>query len=97
MRVVSYPAFERVVKKLHANAKQDLDKAVKTISRSPLTGDLKKGDLSGVRVFKFNMVNHVTLLAYTYNESEKTIALLALGSHENFYRSLKRSAAKGRL
>ena len=90
MQVILYPAFERVVKKLHANAKNDLDKAVKTLIKEPHAGDLKKGDLNGVRVFKFKMVSQMTLLAYRYNEVEKSLLLLALGSHENFYRDLKK-------
>jgi len=89
VQVVLYPAFERVVKKLHSNAKNDLDEAVKLLINNPHAGDLKKGDLNGVRVLKFKMVNQLTLLAYRYNEDENTIALLALGSHENFYRDLK--------
>ena len=90
MQVIYFPAFDRTVKKLHANAKQDLDKAVKTLVRNPLAGDLKKGDLNGIRVYKFNMINQLTLLAYKYNEVEKNLILLALGSHENFYRTLKK-------
>ena len=90
MQVIHFPAFEKAIKKLHANAKQDLDKAVKTLVRNPLAGDLKKGDLNGIRVYKFNMINQLTLLAYKYNEVEKNLILLALGSHENFYRTLKK-------
>ena len=90
MQVLFYPAFARVVKKLHANAKKDLDKAVKALVQNPHAGDLKKGDLNGVRVYKFKMVHQLTLLAYRYNETEKILALLALGSHENFYRDIKK-------
>ncbi|MDR2543807.1 MAG: type II toxin-antitoxin system RelE/ParE family toxin [Treponema sp.] len=90
MQVVIYPTFERVVKKLHSNAKKDLDEAVKTLIKNPGSGELKKGDLNGIRVFKFKMVQQLTLLAYRYVESEKSIVLLALGTHENFYRDLKK-------
>jgi mRNA-degrading endonuclease YafQ of YafQ-DinJ toxin-antitoxin module len=89
MQVVQFPAFERVVKKLHANAKQDVDEAVKELIRNPKTGDMKKGDLTGIRVYKFQMVNQLTLLAYVYNEPDDCLTLLALGPHENFYRDLK--------
>jgi len=90
LQVLQYPAFERVVKKLHANAKQDLDNAVKELMQNPLAGELKKGDLNGVRVYKFKMVHQLTLLAYKYDETDESITLLALGSHENFYRDLKK-------
>ena len=89
MRVLQFPAFERASKKLHANAKQDLDKAVKELMLNPLAGEMKKGDLNGISVYKFKMVHQLTLLAYVYSESDKSLALLALGSHENFYRDLK--------
>ena len=90
MRIVQYPSFERSVKKLHTNAKRDLDKALKELMRNPHSGDLKKGDLNGVRVYKFKMVHQLTLLAYIYDEIEESLTLLALGPHENFYRNLKK-------
>jgi mRNA-degrading endonuclease YafQ of YafQ-DinJ toxin-antitoxin module len=89
MRIIQFPSFEKVVKKLHANAKLDLDEAIKELTLNPLAGDMKKGDLNGIRVFKFKMVRQLTLLAYMYNENEKILTLLALGPHENFYRDLK--------
>jgi len=75
MEVVFYPAFEKTVKKLYANAKKDLDKAVKTLLKNPYSGDLKKGDLMGIRVFKFKMVNQMTLLAYRHIETKKILEL----------------------
>ena len=90
MQVILYPAFERVIKKLHSNAKKDLDKAVKILIKNPKTGELKKGDLRGIRVYKFKMVHQLALLAYKYEETKKSLILLALGTHENFYRGLKK-------
>lgn len=55
--------------------------------QNPEIGELKKGDLAGIRVYKFYMGKQLTLLAYQY--SEKKLALLSLSSHENFYRDLK--------
>jgi mRNA-degrading endonuclease YafQ of YafQ-DinJ toxin-antitoxin module len=89
MQVVQFPAFARVVKKLHANAKQDLDEAVKELIKNPVAGDLKKGDLAGIRGYKFQMVKQLTLLAYAYDEHTDCLTLLAVGPHENFYRDLK--------
>ena len=90
MRILVAPTFAKAVKKLHAGQKADLDVAVKAIADNPLLGDAKVGDLAGVRVFKFRLVSQLCLLAYTQVD-EETIKLLALGSHENFYRDLKRS------
>ena len=50
--------------------------------------EAKKGDLSGVFVYKFKCVGQPALLAYEYDPA--TRLLLLLGSHENFYRELKR-------
>jgi mRNA-degrading endonuclease YafQ of YafQ-DinJ toxin-antitoxin module len=90
MQIVQYPSFEKVVKKLHVNAKRDLDRAIKELMRNPCSGELKKGDLNGIRVYKFKMLRQLALLAYMYSESDEYLTLLALGSHENFYRDLKR-------
>lgn len=90
MTVVQYRSFQRKLKKLHPNAKHDLDNAVRLLMENPCAGELKKGDLSGVRVFKFKMQNQLTLLAYVYNEIDSILTLLAFGPHENFYRDLKK-------
>ena len=78
------------MKKLHQNQKKDLDKAVKELIDNPLLGEQKKGDLSFLRVHKFNMVKQLTLLGYSYEDGTVTLELIALGSHENFYRDIKK-------
>ena len=57
----------------------------------PLIGDSKAGDFTGVRVYKFKMVNQLNLLAYIYENQILNLTLLAIGSHEIFYRDLKQS------
>ncbi len=89
MQVLQKPTFQRVYKKLHTNSRLEVDNAIREIMGNPLVGDAKVGDLAGVRVYKFRMINQLTLLAYTYEEEVLTLTLLALGSHENFYRDLK--------
>ena len=88
MRILVAPTFARAVKKLPPAQKTQLDDAVRTIVERPDIGDAKVGDLAGVRVFKFRMESHLWLLAYSVGED--AITLLALGSHQNFYRDLKR-------
>ena len=88
MQIVQTRNFQQQVKKLHTNQKRDLDNAVKVIAHNPLIGEAKKGELSAVRVYKFKMVNHLTLLAYRFVDKELQLILLAVGSHENFYRDL---------
>lgn len=91
MKVFQSRQFAKAVKKLHSNQKSDLDKAVQLLIADPMIGDSKAGDLAGVRVHKFKIVNQLNLLAYSYEDEILTLTLLAIGSHENFYRDLKQS------
>lgn len=88
MQVLQANAFLRAYKKLHNNQKEVVDQAVADILRDPVIGEAKKGDLTGVYVHKFDCVNQLFLLAYEYDPT--TRILLLVGTHENFYRNLKR-------
>ena len=88
-QVLQTPSFKKAVKKLHTNQKKELDKAVKTLMDAPLLGEQKKGDLSFLRVYKLKMVKQVTLLGYSYENDSVILELIAIGSHENFYRDVK--------
>lgn len=92
MKIVQTRTFSIAIKKLHINQKKDLDDAVRVIIADPSIGESKAGDLAGVSVYKFKMVKQLTLLAYTYSDQTVTLTLLSLGSHENFYRDLKKSS-----
>ena len=91
MELVQTRQFKQTVKKLTSKQKEELDKAIKTIMDNPFIGQQKKGDLDFLWVYKFRMNNQLTLLAYSYEEQIITLTLLALGSHENFYRDIKSS------
>lgn len=52
--------------------------------QNPETGQLKKGDLADVRVYKFKMNSLLMLLAYIWQLNLQKVILLKLGSHENF-------------
>ncbi|MDZ7792174.1 MAG: type II toxin-antitoxin system RelE/ParE family toxin [Spirochaetia bacterium] len=93
MRVLQKPSFKKVYKRLHANQKAELDKAIKAIIKDPDSGQAKTGELSDVLVYKFKMVKQLTLLAYNYEEQTITLTLLALGTHENFYRDFRKSSS----
>jgi mRNA interferase RelE/StbE len=90
MQILVTPSFERAIKKLHTSQKRFLDKAVKAIASKPEIGDPKVGDLDGIYVYKFKLVDKQSLLAYRV-VSAKKLKLLLIGPHENFYRDLKRS------
>lgn len=89
-QVLQTPTFKKAVKKLKSNQKQDLDKAIRALIEAPLLGEQKKGDLVFLRVYKFKMNKQLTLLGYSFDENVLTLELMALGSHENFYRDVKR-------
>ena len=88
MQVLQSTPFRRAYKKLHPNQKADVDDAVIAIITDPAQGEAKKGDLAGVYVYKFQCVGQLFLLAYEYDPA--TRLLLLVGTHENFYRDLKR-------
>jgi len=89
-RILQTPSFRKTVKKLNANQKKDLDTAVKALAANPDLGNSKKGDLSFLLVYKFKMAKQLTLLGYSYDDANLTLELMALDSHENFYRDIKR-------
>jgi mRNA-degrading endonuclease RelE of RelBE toxin-antitoxin system len=88
-QVLQTPSFRKAVKKLHKSQKQDLDIAIKSIMEEPKLGEQKKGDLAFMRVYKFKMAKQLTLLGYSYEDGAIILELIALGSHENFYRNVK--------
>jgi mRNA-degrading endonuclease RelE of RelBE toxin-antitoxin system len=90
LEIEHYPSFLRYLKRLSKNGKKDLDDAVHAVAKDVSIGEMKKGDLNGIRVYKFHMVNQLALLAYEYDDVNDKLTLLACGSHENFYRDLKK-------
>ena len=88
VEVLQGNGFRRAYKRLHPNQKADVDDAVAAIVANPELGEAKRGDLAGVFVHKFQCVGKLFLLAYEYDPA--TRLLLLVGTHENFYRDLKR-------
>ena len=82
------PIFEKQKKKLKKNQLEILDEAVRSIIEDPEVGEEKKGDLSGVFVYKFKMFTQEYLLGYEFDDER--IILLAVGVHENYYKKLKK-------
>ena len=82
--------FARTYKKLHNNAVTEVDTAVGEVAENPDIGEKKKGDLADLWVHKFSCQNQLYLLGYTRDADVRLVYLEAVGSHENFYRDLKR-------
>jgi len=89
MTLVQKPLFRKVYKKLHPEIKEIVDKAVRDIVQNPNLGESKKGDLAGLYVYKFKVHQQEKLLAYFWNKTQ--MILVNLGTHENFYRDLKKT------
>ena len=87
MNILQKGEFRRAYKRLHENQLEAVNAAIKKIIKNPLEGEAKKGDLAGVRVYKFQVLKQMYLLAYEHDKY--TLTLRALGPHENFYRDLK--------
>jgi mRNA interferase RelE/StbE len=88
LKVFQSPLFERQKKHLHPKEIRVLDDVVRTLSENPQIGQEKKGDLAGVHVYKFKVKTKLLLLAYEFNDFE--LLLISIGSHQHFYRDLKR-------
>ncbi|MBA3662370.1 MAG: type II toxin-antitoxin system RelE/ParE family toxin [Gammaproteobacteria bacterium] len=84
------PGFKKVYKKLHVNEKEAVGSAIKDIIKNPKIGEEKKGDLTGIFVYKFKFKTKEFLLGYEWDAKQRL--LLALSVHENFYRDLKQKS-----
>lgn len=78
-RVLQTPSFKKAVKKLHQNQKLALDKVIKEVVKDPKIGELKKGDLSFMRVYKFKMTKQLILLGYSYEDGANNIRINCIG------------------
>ena len=86
-------SFARTAKKLHTRDKKVVDQAVRDVADNPSIGEEKRGDLAGYFVYKFNLNNQETLLAYALRPDKfkpTSVVMMAVGPHGNFYAQLKR-------
>lgn len=90
VNVILSPSFKKIFKKLPAADLNLVEDQIEEIIANPEIGELKKGDLSYMRVHKFLMNNQSILLGYSWKDEELIIYLLCLGAHENFYRDAKK-------
>jgi hypothetical protein len=83
MNVVQKGEFKRVYRRLHNNQLTEVNVAIEKVIHYPLGGEIKKGDLSRVRVYKFKVLDQ--LFPLTYEHNGENLTLRALGPHENFW------------
>lgn len=81
--------FDKALSKLPETQLKIVEDEIDKIIEKPEIGEIKKGDLSYLRVHKFRMDNQRVLLGYSWVEDKLEIYLLHIGSHENFYQKMK--------
>jgi mRNA interferase RelE/StbE len=89
MKVFLTNTFKRAIKKLHRKQISILEEAIQQIQSNPMIGDLKVGDLVGIRVYKC-LLHQLILLAYKYNERSDELFFLSFAPHEIFYKTIKK-------
>jgi hypothetical protein len=87
--LISYkPPFKKFVKKQTRSFQLVIEDEVEAVIQNPLAGEGKKGDLTGFRIHKFSYQGQKYLLSYVIRT--EVIAFFTIGSHENFYREIKK-------
>ena len=91
MRVVFLPPASRYLKKLKDRAlKKKFQDKVDEICDDPNIGEMKRGDLAGIRSCDIyhNGTNYELAYRVVYDEDETVVVIMA-GTRENFYNALK--------
>lgn len=91
--IVYSPVAEKYLKKIKERAlKQAYKEAIFRIRENPEIGELKKGDLRGVRCVDIHYGKVGYELAYLVSETDSgpAVVVLLAGTRENFYKQLKK-------
>ena len=86
--------FAQYIKKAHKPLRLAIEDEVDVVCATPEVGEIKVGDLAGIRVHKFRFNRQVYLMAYRLHTENVFVEFLSIdfyqvGSHENFYDELK--------
>ena len=88
MKLLYKSAFRKFVKKQTRPLQLAIEDEIEKIARNPAVGETKIAYLQGFQVHKFKFQRQALLIAYRATESD--ILFYLIGTHENFYRELKR-------
>jgi len=104
MNIIYKLPFSKYVKKARKPLQLAIEDSIEVICDEPDIGEKKVGDLDGIRVYKFRFNRQEYLIAYQLflsdiDERQLNISILSIdfyqvGTHENFYNSLKRYLRK---
>jgi hypothetical protein len=86
--------FAQSVKKARKPLRLAIEDEVEVVCEAPEIGELKVGDLAGIRVHKFRFNRQEYLMAYRSPAKNGPVEFLIIdfyqvGVHENFYDELK--------
>ena len=84
------PKFLRQFSRFSPADRKKIKEGIRKIAENPSKGKIKKGPLSGIRVYKWKLKHQLYLIAYEFDKKEKTVFLYAIAVHEGFYKALKR-------
>ena len=87
MKVIASPLFQKKFKKFRKNEQEKIESEIKKLLKDPSLGEAQKQDLQGILVYKFKVKKQQLLLSCKV--SKEALFLIAVGSHENYYRDLK--------
>ena len=88
------PSCAQYVKKAHKPLRLAIEDEVEVVCKAPEIGELKVGDLAGIRVHKFRFSRQEYLMAYRPPAKNASVEFLIIdfyqvGVHENVYDALK--------
>jgi len=96
LKIITSNYFLTFKKKAPEKLQLEIDNQVEKIIDNPEIGELKRGDLTGIRLHKFTARSQLLLLLYEYklvpeaDKEDDVLYLYTIGSHENFYKKLKK-------
>jgi len=88
MGMMYKPPFRNFVKKQTRPLQLAVEDEIERSVEDPVIGEFKPGDLQGIEVHKFKFQRQSFLIAYRVAGPD--IIFYSIGTHENFYRDLKR-------
>jgi len=94
MQICFKRPFAQYVRKARKPLRLAIEDEVEVVCEAPEIGELKVGDLAGIRVHKFRFNRQEYLMAYRSPVRNMPVAFLIVyfyqvGVHENFYDELK--------
>jgi plasmid stabilization system protein ParE len=93
MEIFYKAPFKKFVKKQTRPLQLSIEDEIERIIENPTMGETKTGDLQGFRIHKFAFKKQKLLIAYRVSQVE--ILFYTVGTHENYYRNLKKYLKEG--